>query len=566
MAPSRGACFDPSRVGAGGRRGGARLYDAHPGRPSVRDQGYDLRHGRIAPGFLRERRSWKDHIPAEEDEAGTSGGSGGSETGTWRTVDDDGRFASLVDLFLCHGGSLETVEELIQGVKARADQEMENWCPDRIRIRASTDVSEPNIFLDVRKEAEKWEHIEELRLWMKHTVGLLSDIVNNGLGPAYFVSVFRALILIGHLVLCSNYPIAGSQDLKETSHIKLSFIHATRGGWEQLPILKDKLLESQEKLLKAYKELLALEEEKKEREAALAEAREASKKTVEEATLLRERTTMLEETASKARDEASSYKNAAADLDKEKGLLKTELASARETFQRMKVECVNGEIGRSAADEAKKKALEDLEAERTRSCGFSDDVNRLKGELLEKNGAIAQAGKVIEDLRVANTELVRSNKEIQRANTNLVGVNTALEESIRGTFLLSSFFSEVCFTLSNFSVLVLAGLKDELLAAQVEARSTKGQLEGEVALNGRLQTTISDLSASWELEPVDEWRQEARGDALVDQLCFLGAMLRDRVQDALHVGVKRAMAVVCSGFFLRHGGGVPRLRHRHLQD
>jgi len=28
-------------------------------------------------------------------------------------VDDDGRFPSLADLFLRHGGSLETVEELI---------------------------------------------------------------------------------------------------------------------------------------------------------------------------------------------------------------------------------------------------------------------------------------------------------------------------------------------------------------------------------------------------------------------------------------------------------------------
>jgi len=36
----------------------------------------------IAPGFLRERRSWEDRIPAKEDEAGTSGGGGGSKTGT----------------------------------------------------------------------------------------------------------------------------------------------------------------------------------------------------------------------------------------------------------------------------------------------------------------------------------------------------------------------------------------------------------------------------------------------------------------------------------------------------
>jgi len=121
---------------------------------------------------------------------------------------------------------------------------MENCCPDRIRIRASTDPSEPNIFLDDRKEAEKWEHVEELRLWMKHVVGLLSDVINNGLGPAYFVSVFQSFILIELLVLCSNCSTTGSQDLKETSRIKSSFIHATRGGWEQLPLRKDQLLES----------------------------------------------------------------------------------------------------------------------------------------------------------------------------------------------------------------------------------------------------------------------------------------------------------------------------------
>jgi len=47
---------------------------------------------------------------------------------------------------------------------------------------------------------------------------------------------------------------------------------------------------------------------------------------------------------------------------------------------------------------------------------------------------------------------------------------------------------------------------------------------------------------------VDESKEDARGDALIDQLCYLGATLRDRVRDALHIGVKQAMAVVCSGF------------------
>jgi len=127
----------------------------------------------IARGFLRDRRPWEDPNAAREDEAGTSGGGDTGETGTWRTVDDDGRFPSLIDLFLRHGGSLETVQELIRGVKARTKEEMENCGPGRIRIQASTDPSEPNIFMDDLKEAEKWEHLEELCLWMKHMVGLV---------------------------------------------------------------------------------------------------------------------------------------------------------------------------------------------------------------------------------------------------------------------------------------------------------------------------------------------------------------------------------------------------------
>jgi len=105
----------------------------------------------------------------------------------------------------------------------------------------------------------------------------------------------------------------------------------------------------------------------------------------------------------------------------------------------MKVEYVNSKVARSATEEAKKKALEDLEAERARSRSLSDDVDRLKRALLEKEGAITQAGKAIEDLRVANTELARSNREVERANTNLVGENMALEESIRGMFSIVEF-------------------------------------------------------------------------------------------------------------------------------
>ena len=67
-------------------------------------------------------------------------------------------------------------------------------------------------------------------------------------------------------------------------------------------------------------------------------------------------------------------------------------------------------------------------------------------------------------------------------------------------------------------------------------------------MTSRLRTAINDLSTSWELEPANEAREVAQFDALVDQLCYLGTAVRDRVWDALHTRVKRAMAVVCSGF------------------
>jgi hypothetical protein len=44
----------------------------------------------------------------------------------------------------------------------------------------------------------------------------------------------------------------------------------------------------------------------------------------------------------------------------------------------MKEDCVKSEITRSAAEEARKKAREDLEAEQIRSHGVSNDVDRVK--------------------------------------------------------------------------------------------------------------------------------------------------------------------------------------------
>jgi len=47
---------------------------------------------------------------------------------------------------------------------------------------------------------------------------------------------------------------------------------------------------------------------------------------------------------------------------------------------------------------------------------------------------------MIEDLRATNTDLARSYRGIERANTDLVGENTALEERIHGRLIYTFVF------------------------------------------------------------------------------------------------------------------------------
>jgi chromosome segregation ATPase len=155
------------------------------------------------------------------------------------------------------------------------------------------------------------------------------------------------------------------QDLKETSQLKSSFVHATKGGWEQIPVLKDQLLESQWKLLKVLKELTVAEEEKQKKEAPLTEAwktlsgmnekvyqvvedarfaKEATEKAQGEATQSREQAASSEEAAIKAQEEAARYKGEAIKLDKGKRLIESDLAAARHNYAGLKEELLKSEI------------------------------------------------------------------------------------------------------------------------------------------------------------------------------------------------------------------------------
>ena len=134
----------------------------------------------------------------------------------------------------------------------------------------------------VRKslKAVKWEHLEELCLWIKHVVGLMSDIINNGLASETMQS--------------------------------------------------------------------------------------------------REQVVLAEEVATKAREEAVHYKVVAAELDKEKRLVESDLVAVRDAYCGIKEEHLKSKIARGTVEEAGKKARDDLEVERTRSHGLSDNVDRLR--------------------------------------------------------------------------------------------------------------------------------------------------------------------------------------------
>ena len=69
-------------------------------------------------------------------------------------------------------------------------------------------LEEPLLEMDDREEVEKWEHVKELRLWMKHALGLTVDIIANDLNKAFFVSVLLLPVVLCRVFrLCSYWFI-----------------------------------------------------------------------------------------------------------------------------------------------------------------------------------------------------------------------------------------------------------------------------------------------------------------------------------------------------------------------
>jgi hypothetical protein len=78
-----------------------------------------------------------------------------------------------------------------------------------------------------------------------------------------------------------------------------------------------------------------------------------------------------------------------------------------------------------------------------------------------------------------------------------------------------------------------------LFQALFEAEDGRNQL-----LQGAITTVCDDLG----VEPDADNKEDAPGNSFVRRMMALGNLVRERVRGALHHGMKRALAVIRSGF------------------
>ena len=96
---------------------------------------------------------------------------------------------------LQRGGSTKLAEMLLHSVKERSKEKLTYWEYHRLHLRDPVNLEQPLVKMDDRAEVEKWEHVEELWLWMKHALDLTVDIISKDLAKAFLVSAFVSMRL-----------------------------------------------------------------------------------------------------------------------------------------------------------------------------------------------------------------------------------------------------------------------------------------------------------------------------------------------------------------------------------
>jgi hypothetical protein len=91
-------------------------------------------------------------------------------------------------------------------------------------------------------------------------------------------------------------------------------------------------------------------------------------------------------------------------------------------------------------------------------------------------------------------------------------------------------------------------LERENRVAQSSANSFQSLLEAETRRTQLLQGAITTMCDGLGVEPDANTGEDVPGNSFIRRMAALGRLAREKIRVSLHHGVKRALAVVCSGF------------------
>jgi hypothetical protein len=84
--------------------------------------------------------------------------------------------------------------------------------------------------------------------------------------------------------------------------------------------------------------------------------------------------------------------------------------------------------------------------------------------------------------------------------------------------------------------------------AQASANSFQGLLEAETRRTQLLQGAITTVCDGLGVKPDADTGEDVPGNSFIRRMAAMGCLAREKIRDSLHHGVKRALAVVRSGF------------------
>jgi hypothetical protein len=99
----------------------------------------------------------------------------------------DPPYHSLAERVAEYGGSPRAIERVRASVESRVRAALPDWGREAILLRDPLDPTGPALKMDDRAELQRWEDLEEYRVWMQHSLNLALRVVTEDLGQVFTV-------------------------------------------------------------------------------------------------------------------------------------------------------------------------------------------------------------------------------------------------------------------------------------------------------------------------------------------------------------------------------------------